>query len=169
MKLAWQRLNGQNPHEAGRQLLTALYFQETGFDLPEIATTAQGKPYFPSSSLHFSISHTKNHVFCCLCHQNVGIDAEEIGRAMDLRLAKRWLSAEELAVFDGSEDTLLRFFVLKESYAKLTGHGWGNYLTKTKFSPHAPQLQIIDGCYVAILTEDNQKENLSCCLIPTPM
>lgn len=168
MKLAWQRLEGRNAHEVGRQLLSALYLQETGCDLPEIATTPQGKPFFPHSHLHFSISHTKNHVFCCLCRQNVGIDAEEIGRPMDLRLASRWLSPGELAGFDSSEDTLLRLFVLKESYAKFTGRGWGNYLADTDFSPHAPQLQIIDGCYVAIFTND-QKENLSCSLIPTPI
>lgn len=157
MKLVWQRLDGQNAHEAGRQLLSTLYQQETGCDLPIIATTPQGKPYFPGGGLHFSISHTDHHVFCCLSTQNVGLDAEEIGRPMDLRLAERWLSPEELSAFDNREDTLLRLFVLKESYAKLTGRGWGNYLKYTNFSPQAPQLQIIDGCYVAVLTNDQEE------------
>ena len=116
--------------------------------------TPRGKPYFPESDLHFSISHTRRHAFCCVSHRNVGIDAEEIGRDIDLRLADRLLSPYEKAFFDAAEnkqDCLLRLWVLKESYAKLTGRGFGDYLKDTAFSPDDPALQEIDGCYVAVL------------------
>ena len=151
MRLAWQRLEGQNGHEAGRSLLASLYRAETGQALPEIAVTPQGKPYFPGSRWHFSISHTENHVFCALSLKNIGIDAEEIRRQIDPRLARRILSPSELARFDHSREMLLKFWVLKEAYAKLTGRGLGNYLGETNFDTEA--VQIIDGCFVAVLEE----------------
>ena len=157
MEIAWQRLDGQNGHEAGRLLLSGL----CGGAHPVICHTPQGKPYFPNHDLHFSVSHTDRHVFCCVSSRNCGIDAEECDRQIDLRLAQKILSAEELKYFSQAtdpRDCLLRFWVLKEAYAKLTGRGWGNYLQDTCFSPDDPRIQVIDGCYVAIL-EENEEEN----------
>ena len=48
---------------------------------------------------------------------------------------------------------MLRLWVLKESYAKLTGRGFGHYLKDTAFSPDDPAIQEIDGCYVALMEE----------------
>ena len=153
MELLWTRLEpGDRGHDAAYRLLG----QAMGEPLPEIQRTKQGKPYFPEGDLHFSISHTARHAFCCLSERNVGIDAEEIGRRIDLRLAERWLSDSEkcrLEVARDREDTLLRLWVLKESYAKLTGRGLGNYLKNTDLSPEDPKIQVIDGCYVVVLEE----------------
>ena len=152
MKLAWQRLEEKNGHEVGRQLLRDLY----GGTLPEIHCTEQGKPYFPDSDLHFSISHTKNHAFCCISFHNIGMDAEECDRAIDLRLAEKFLSPMEKRHFDASADKrecLLRLWVLKEAYGKLLGKGIGNYLAATDFSPDDSRIQIIDGCYVAVIED----------------
>jgi hypothetical protein len=125
----------------------------------EILTLGEaGKPYFADGGPHFSISHTTNHAFCCVSERNIGIDAEEIGRRVDLRLADRFLSPYEKTLFDTAmdkKDCLLRLWVLKESYAKLTGRGVGNYLKSTDFSPDDPRIQIIDGCYVAVLEGEN--------------
>lgn len=157
MELAWETLQGRNAHEAGRLLLRRLI----GTDLPSISCTPQGKPYFSDGSLHFSISHTDRHAFCCISSRNCGIDAEECDRQIDLRLAGKILSAEELKYFSQAadpRDCLLRFWVLKEAYAKLTGRGWGNYLQNAQFSPDDPRIQVVDGCYVAIL-EENEEEN----------
>ena len=82
------RLDGRSGHEAGRELLTSL----CGGTLPEIRYTDRGKPYFEDNSLHFSISHTKNHAFCAISSQNIGIDAEETDRKVSLRLADAYLS-----------------------------------------------------------------------------
>ncbi len=148
MELLHKVLRHEDGHTAGRELLADFL----GGNLPEIAVTAAGKPYFPGKDLHFSITHTKNHVFCALSQHNIGIDAEEADRKITLD-AKKLLSPKELQKFDGSREMLLRFWVLKEAYAKLTGRGWGNYLRETDFDPLDPRVRITNGCYLAILEE----------------
>ena len=152
MELAWQRLDGRGGHEVGRQLLRRI----VGDPLPEIRCTEQGKPYFQDNPLHFSISHTKNHAFCCVSHKNIGMDAEERDREIHLGLAEKFLSPAEKGRFDAAADKrecLLRLWVLKEAYGKLLDKGIGNYLAATDFSPDDPRIQIIDGCFVAVLEE----------------
>ena len=154
MRLAWTRLDGKDGHDAAYALLEQL----VGTPLPPIRRTEAGKPYFADGGPHFSISHTTNHAFCCVSERKIGIDAEEIGRRVDLRLADKFLSPYEKTLFDAAmdkQDCLLRLWVLKESYAKLTGRGIGNYLKSTDFSPDDPRIQIIDGCYVAVLEGEN--------------
>ena len=152
MLLAFERLEGRSGHEVGRALLAQLYRDATGQDHPQILCTPLGKPYFVDSLWHFSISHTKNHAFCVLSNRPVGIDAEEIGRKLNPALAGRYLSpTEQTRLTD--EDALLRLWVLKEAAAKLSGKGIGNWMQNTDFYPNDPKIQIIDGCYVAILEE----------------
>ena len=149
--MLWTRLDGQSGHEAVYRLLA-----QAVCPLPEIRKTPQGKPFFVDSELHFSLSHTKKHAFCAISSGNIGIDAEEISRTIDLRLAEKILSPAEKRRFDEADDkpvALLRLWVLKEAYGKLTGRGWGNYLRETDFDPFDPRIQIIDGCYVAVLED----------------
>ncbi len=156
MKIAGEALNGRSGHEAGRALLRKLYREETGIVCPEIAVADRGKPYFVNSPWHFSISHTKHHVFCVLADRPVGMDAEESDRKVDLRLADRILSPSEKRRFDEAEDkreALLRLWVLKEAAAKLTGEGLRGFPNHTDFDPNDPRIVIMDGCYVAVFTE----------------
>ena len=149
-------LNGRTGHEVGRELLAQMYRQATGEDLPPIAISPRGKPYFPDSSWHFSISHTKGHAFCALAKFPVGIDAEEQNRVVHLKLADKVLSPSEKLRFDrcaDKTDAFLRLWVLKEASVKLTGEGLKGYPNHTDFSPDDPRIQTIDGCYVAVLTE----------------
>ena len=154
MRIAHCPLDGLSGHEAGRTLLTELYRQETGRDLPEIQTTDRGKPYFSDSNLHFSISHTPHHAFCVLSEHNVGIDAEEADRNISLKLADKILSPVERAQFESAADprtALLTFWVLKEAAAKLSGEGLRGYPNHTDFSLDDPRVTKIDGCIVAVL------------------
>lgn len=156
MRIAYCRLRDISGHEAGRQLLARLYREETGKDLPPILTTDRGKPYFAHSTLHFSISHTRNHAFCVLSERNVGLDAEELDRNINLKLAEKVLSPAEKLQFDAAEDqrkALLTFWVLKEAAAKLTGEGLRGYPDHTDFSLDDPRVTIMDGCLVAVLEE----------------
>ena len=147
-------LNGLTGHEAGRLLLKDLWQTHVGGELPEIALTDRGKPYFPGSSWHFSISHTKKHAFCALSQVPIGIDAEERDRDISLRLAEKILSPGEKAQFDAAADqrlALLKFWVLKEAAAKLSGEGLKGYPNHTDFSLDDPSVFETDGCIVAVL------------------
>ena len=144
-------------HEAGRQLLAQMYERYVGSELPEIAVTQRGKPYFVASSWHFSISHTKNHVFCALSKANIGIDAEEADRNIRLELSETILSPSEYTQYQAAEDkrtALLTFWVLKEALAKLTGEGIKFYPNHTNFSLDDPRVTVIDNCLVAVLQEE---------------
>ena len=154
MILASCALTGQTGHEAGRQLLRQLYRQETGEELPSIVTTSTGKPYFENSPWHFSISHTRRHAFCVLSKENIAIDAEELDRKIDLRLAQKILSPKEKVQFDAAEDkrrALLTFWVLKEAAVKLSGEGLRGYPNQTDFSLEDPRVREMDGGLVAIV------------------
>ena len=78
LRVAGEALNGRSGHEAGRELLARLYREETGKDCPEILVADRGKPYFQDSSLHFSISHTKKHVFCVVYFHMISKTAKKI-------------------------------------------------------------------------------------------
>ena len=154
LKLAGEALLGRSGHEAGRELLARLYREETGENIPEIAVADRGKPYFVTGNLHFSISHTKNHVFCALSDRPVGLDAEEMDRDVNLRLAEKILSESERVRWEAAADkraALLRLWVLKEAAAKLSGEGLKGYPNGTDFDPDDPRIMELDGCYVAVM------------------
>lgn len=154
LKLAGEPLNGRSGHEAGRELLARLYREETGAECPEIAVADRGKPYFVTGNLHFSISHTKSSVFCALSDRPVGLDAEEMDRDVNLRLAEKILSESERQRFDAAADkraALLKLWVMKEAAVKLTGEGLKGYPNHTDFDPEDPQIMELDGCYVAVI------------------
>ena len=155
--LAWTRLDGRDGHTVGRQLLAELWQRHGTGPMPPIFTTPRGKPYFASGTLHFSISHTKDHVFCCLSPRPVGIDAEEAHRTLSEKLAQRFLSPSEQLRREAAPDkdlALLRLWILKEARAKATGAGIGYRMRETDFSPEDPRIREIDGCLLAVWAED---------------
>ena len=152
-------LHGPTGAEAGRPRQQQPYREETGLDCPDIQISPRGKPFFAESNLYFSISHTPAHVFCVLSHVPVGIDAEEIGRPVNLMLASKILSPSEKKRFSASSDkraALLRLWVLKEAAVKCTGEGLRGYPNHTDFSPDDPRVFERDGCYVAIIAEGGE-------------
>jgi phosphopantetheinyl transferase len=154
--LLYEALNGRDGHLVGRALLARAYCQATGENLPEITLTERGKPYFPDGKWHFSISHTKNFVFCVLSNRNIGLDAEEKGRKVTPAMIEKFTSdTEKLRLGDDPQDAFLRLWVLKEAQSKLTGRGMGSWLKNTDFDPFDPKIQEINGCYVAVLEEEN--------------
>lgn len=144
-------------HTAGRQLLENMYAKYVGGQLPEILVTERRKPYFAQGGWHFSISHTKRRVFCVLSRHNVAVDAEEVDRQPDLRLADKILSPRERQYYDRAQDksaALLRFWVLKEAAAKLSGKGLQGYPKETEFDPDDPRVTVRDNCYVAVMEKE---------------
>lgn len=156
MIFSWCALDGRTGHEAGRALLAELYRRETGEALPLIVISPRGKPFFADSPWYFSISHTRKHAFCVLDRENIAIDAEELDRPVNPRLAERILSPREKEQLDAAADkirALLTFWVLKEAAAKLSGKGLQGFPNHTNFSLDDPRVREIDGCVVAILRE----------------
>ena len=154
MILDSMELHGRSGHEAGRILLAQLYRREIGEAMPPIEITPLGKPYFPGSPWHFSISHTRSRVFCVLSRKNVGMDAEELTREVKPSLAAKILSPEEKLRYEAAPDkprALLAFWVLKEAEAKLTGKGLRLYPNHTNFDPADPRVREMEGCLVAVL------------------
>lgn len=151
-------LDGRNGHEAGRALLRQMVEQLTGTPMPPVEKTPMGKPYFVGSKLQFSISHTKTHVFCALSDRPIGIDAEELTRQVDLRLAEKILSEHELACYRQASDknrALLTFWVLKEAAAKCTGRGLQGFPNRTNFSLTDTRVRMQEGCLVAVIEEED--------------
>ena len=156
MYLEGRVIGDAGSHEAGRELLAEMYRRYAGEEMPPVLVTERGKPFFQDSPWHFSISHSKSHVFCALSQKNIGIDAEELDRAISTRLADKILSPVERQQYDRAEDkrlALLRFWVLKEAAAKLSGEGLRGYPNQTDFSPDDPRIQETENCLVAILTQ----------------
>ena len=154
MIFSWCALDGRTGHEAGRALLAELYRRETGEALPPIGITPRGKPFFADSPWHFSISHTRKHAFCVLDRENIAIDAEELDRRVNPRLAERILSPREKEQFEAAADktrALLTFWVLKEAAAKLSGEGLRGFPNHTNFSLDDPRVTEMDGCLVAVI------------------
>ena len=157
MIIAGEALNGRTGHDAGRELLKKLYAEHFGDEMPEILVAHRGKPYFSDGKIHFSISHTKRHVFCALCDCPVGIDAEELDRIIKPTLAEKILSAGELAQYEAAADknkALLTFWVLKEAAAKCSGEGLRGYPNHTDFSLDDPRVTERDGCLLAVMTKE---------------
>lgn len=154
MIFGWCALDGRTGHEAGRALLAELYRRETGEALPSIGISPRGKPFFADSPWYFSISHTRKHAFCVLDRENIAIDAEELDRPVNPRLAERILSPREKEQFEAAADktrALLTFWVLKEAQVKRTGDGLRGYPNGTDFSLNDPRVTEMDGCLVAVI------------------
>ena len=156
--LEYRTISPGEGHATGRALLKEMVEPLTHAPMPQILVTDRGKPYFETGSLHFSISHTKRHVFCALSDRPIGIDAEEMDRDISLKLAQKILSPNEFTQYEQAEDqrlALLTFWVLKEAQAKRDGTGLQGYPNHTEFSLDDPRVRSIDGCLVAVIQEED--------------
>ena len=158
MYLEGRQISEGNGHREGRRLLEKMYRQYAGGPMPPILVEERGKPYFADSPWHFSISHSKRHVFCALSHKPVGIDAEEADRRINLRLADKILSPMERQQYEAAADprkALLTFWVLKEAQVKRSGKGLTGYPNHTQFMLSDPRVRELDGCLVAVIEEED--------------
>lgn len=156
MLFAGKAISPGTGHAEGRRLLEDLYRQYRGSALPPVLLTDRGKPYLENGPF-FSVTHTDRHAFCALSDVPIGIDAEELDRNIDLRLANKILSPSELDQYRQAEDkrlALLTFWVLKEALAKCTGKGLCSETRHTDFSLNDPRISIRSGCLIAIIEEE---------------
>ena len=167
LKLDHWPLNGLDSRVAGKLLLAQMYEELTGEEMPPIEKTPRGKPYFPGSNLHFSITHTKTTVFCAISDVPLGIDAEDLNRKVSPTLAQKLLSPAEFAQYEAvpaeeRNEALLRFWVLKEAEAKCSGLGLRGYPDHTDFDLNDPRVSKIGDCIVAVIqAEEPQVDDLT--------
>ena len=95
-----------------------------GFPVGDVAFTANGKPYFQHSDIHFSISHS--HAVCAMAIADhpVGIDVEVMKKTYPPHLIERSLTDAEKVVYDGD---FTHIWCRKEAVAKMTGEGISGY------------------------------------------
>ena len=167
LKLDHWPLNGLDSRVAGKLLLAQMYEELTGEEMPPIEKAPRGKPYFPGSNLHFSITHTKTTVFCAISDVPLGIDAEDLNRKVSPTLAQKILSPAEFAQYEAvpeeeRNEALLRFWVLKEAEAKCSGLGLRGYPDHTDFDLNDPRVSKIGECIVAVIqAEEPQVDDLT--------
>ncbi len=157
IRLEGRAISPGQGHGAGRALLGQLYRELTGKPLPEIVTDPWGKPRFADGPYHFSITHTRGHVFVALGERPLGLDAEELSRRVNPALAEKLLSPEEYRQYQHATDkntALLTFWVLKEARGKLTGEGIRPWPDHTCFSLDDPRVFTRDGCILALMEDE---------------
>lgn len=90
-------------------------------ELPEVALSQLGKPYFPEyPDVHFNISHSSGAVLVGISDQELGVDIERIrpvGQRMMVRLAHVT-----------TEEAFFQSWVRREARAKRSGSGVGTIM-----------------------------------------
>lgn len=102
----------------GTSLLSAAYMEYTRRKLPLVEKLFGGKPYFPEKpGLHFSLSHSRTHVFCALSEYPIGVDTIDF-RGIDPHVIERLTTPEER-----EQLTFYEIWSLRESLFKLENEG----------------------------------------------
>ncbi len=151
-----------DPSTAVRALLGQAFSRLTGEPMPELQKAPGGKPYWPASPWHFSLSHTRQGVFCAISDAPVGLDAEHL-RTLRPEVIARVLSPAELRCFDGSPECFLRFWTLKEAYVKYTGEGLMGYPNKLSFTLDDEKSASLSGSALCFQTIRYENWILSTC------
>ena len=106
-------------------------FRSLGLPEEPLRIGRWGKPYFAGrEDLYFNLSHSGDRVMLALSDHEVGCDVEKMreGKVSE-RVARRFFSKEERAMIGSARDEeqklerFFRFWTLKESFLKTTGHG----------------------------------------------
>ena len=125
-------------HAVAYAMLQEVLLRHAGLpELPEIARTEMGKPFFPAHpEIRFSISHTKGLAVCLLSDKECGVDTER-RRPLREKVAARVFSPEEQAALAASDDPdmlFTRLWTLKEAYVKAIGIGVSYPLREVTFA-----------------------------------
>ncbi len=113
-------------HTAGEALAKEVLSAALGVSTEEIVflRTAAGKPYVKGHNIHFSISHSEEHVLCAVHEAPIGADVQKITSPRK-KVMQRVCTAGEIAYIGDDPVRFAEVWTRKEAYAKLTGKGLG--------------------------------------------
>lgn len=133
-------------------LRMALWEQYRWRQLPEIAHSSFGKPYFPDHpDVHFNISHTTGAVLVGLSDQPVGVDIEKI-RPVSQRAMERLADVR-------TEQAFFQSWVRREARAKRGGTGVGTMLaseTPLQYGEYFYELDTFPGYVAGVATRGRE-------------
>lgn len=140
----------------GVSLLAAAYEDYAGAPLPKIVKLLSGKPFSPDRpEYHYSISHSKTHVFVALSKQPVGADTET-HRQMKQSIIERLTTPAELAGL-----SFFDIWVLRESLYKLTGEG--DLRSLRFYKRNGKIVPPVDGVYCRLYPDIEGSSTAVCC------
>ena len=140
-----------------RELLRYGFREMYGEDMPEIAKTEKGKPYFPSRpDVFFSLSHTDTHVMCAIGDEPVGCDIQTI-RPVSQRVRRRVCGREDI-----DPEGFFTVWTAKESVIKYYGKNDWSFSpvgSREELSEAFPDVDFcffrIDDCVAAVCAGKN--------------
>ena len=140
----------------GVSLLAEAYRDYVGAPLPKIMKLLTGKPFLLGDpEYHFSLSHSKTHVFCALSSQPVGVDTEA-HRFIKPSTIEKLTSPEELESL-----SFFDIWVLRESLFKLVGEG---DLRKMRFYKRGEEIiPPRDGVFCRLYSDIEASSTAVCC------
>ena len=103
-------------------LLVRLVAKELLYEKPEIIYDSSGRPKLKNSTLNISISHSRELVTVLISNKKVGIDVENINRAIE-KVAHRFLSVNEIEYVKKQENprtAMIFYWSTKEAVFKCT-------------------------------------------------
>ena len=102
-----------------------------------------GKPYFESSSLKFSISHSKGIVVCALSYgDEVGVDVEATNFTPEKaqKLAARFFCEDERKAVEHDQAQFAAIWTKKEAATKLLGTNLADFMKKARENPDLSEI-----------------------------
>ncbi len=126
---AWEARHKALAGDPARASLGGLLLLKRAGAKGSLSYSEDGRPSFLEGQLDFSITHTRETVFCAVSDRGrIGIDAEDLSRVSEEKmpaLAARWFGDAEQKAFsaDPTARSFLRLWTRKEAYVKRSGEG----------------------------------------------
>ena len=133
-------------------LCMALRYRYQWKELPEIALTDKGKPYFPQyPNVHFNISHTGGAVLVGVSDKPIGVDIEKV-RPVSERSMRRLADASTAEEFFQS-------WVRREARAKRSGDGVSTMMrseSPLQYGEYYYELETFSGYVAGVATRSKE-------------
>ncbi len=141
-------------HAAGEALSKKMLSAALGIT-PESITllrTKKGKPYVNGYDVHFSVSHSGDHILCAVHEAPIGADIQEILPLRE-KVLKKVCTPAEIVYIGDDPARFTEVWTRKEAYAKLTGKGLAIGLQNISVADENSLFSTVNGCHVVTKTD----------------